>query len=268
MTIKPYVPSCEEERVFLENYDPLKYNVVKQTTADVVLFTIRNGRLSILLVERGGYPYKGHWALPGGFVNPTESSEQAARRELKEETGIDFTDVYIEQLKTYDEPGRDPRMSITSTAYVGLLPDLPAPVGGDDATDARWWAVEDLALDGQDAEDAPALAFDHAQIIKDGLERVRSKFEYTPLATRFLDETFTLADLRRIYETVWGRALHPANFRRKVLSTPGFVVPLGSSGPSSTGGRSAALYQAGNTVLLHPAMLRVNADVDPQVIED
>lgn len=255
-----YTPSSDEERAYLSAYDPSGFPSVA-LTVDMVVFTIRNGRLAVLLIERGGYPYKGAWALPGGFVGPDESADEAAERELYEETNIKVGDEFhLEQLKTYTTPGRDPRMRVVSTAYFALVPDLPVPTGGDDAAQARWWAVEDLGLEGGPSEDAPVLAFDHEQIIRDGLERVRAKIEYSPLATKFLESSFTLADLRRVYEAVWNSSLHPANFRRKVLSTPGFVKALGSKGGSRTGGRSAALYEAGDAVLLHPALLRRNVN--------
>lgn len=262
MTTVPYTASSQEERDYLATYDPSGFPSIA-LTVDMVVFTIRNGRLAVLLIERGGFPYKGSWALPGGFVNPEESADEAAARELYEETNIQVGDEFhLEQLKTYTTPGRDPRMRVVSTAYFALVPDLPVPTGGDDATQARWWAVEDLGIESEANEDTPTLAFDHVQIIHDGLERVRAKIEYSPLATKFLETSFTLADLRRVYEAVWNAALHPANFRRKVLSTPGFVKALGSKGGSRTGGRTAALYEAGEAILLHPALLRRTVNED------
>lgn len=253
-----YVPSSEAERQWLEAYDASKYPLVAVTT-DVVLFTIRSGRLCVLLVQRKDYPYKGAWALPGGFIRPEETGEVSALRELGEESSILVSAAHIEQLATYTDPQRDPRMRVVSVAYVGLVPNMPLPVGGDDAADAYWWVVDDLTLDDDQeaSEDSPAIAFDHKRIIRDGLERVRGKLEYTPLAMRFLDDRFTLADLRRVYEAVWGVELHAANFRRKVLNTPGFVIPTDDQGPSQfDGGRAAALYSAGQAAILHPAMLR------------
>lgn len=250
-----YTPTSADEQAYLASYDPSGFPSVA-LTVDMVIFTIRHGVLSVLMIERGGYPYKGAWALPGGFVNPDEDADTAAARELREETGIDaeVENIYLEQLRTYTSPNRDPRMRVVSTAYVALVSDMPSPVGGDDASDARWWAVDDL-LNPEDGAEV-SLAFDHDQILRDGLERVRAKLEYSPVATSFLDEEFTLADLRRVYETVWGFQLHPGNFRRKVLSTPGFVVSKGEKGGSKTGGRTAALYTAGDCTLLHPAILR------------
>ena len=243
--VSEYQPSSEEEREYLASYDPTRFDPVA-VTVDIVLLTIRNGRLSVLLVERGGFPYRGAWALPGGFVEPAEDADAAALRELAEETGLGVVPGHLEQLRTYSDPGRDPRMRVISVAYVGFMPDLPAPSAGSDAASVRWWEVEDL----------PDLAFDHARIVDDGVERARSKLEYTALAASFLAEPFTLSELRRVYEAVWGVDLHVGNFRRKVLSTVGFVGPVGEKSQPSSGGRPAELYRRGPAVTLHPAMLR------------
>lgn len=243
-----------DEQEFINNYQPGNYPSIGYT-ADIVIFTIINGKLSLLLIKRGGFPYRDCWALPGGFVNPDEDSETAAVRELKEETGLDVDTLYFEQLKTYSTPNRDPRTRVVSTAYIAFIPypQLDTPVGADDAKEAHFFAVEDL-LSGEEPID---LAFDHKKIILDGIERTRSKLEYTPLATEFLAETFTLSDLRRVYEAVWDTKLHAANFRRKVLTTPGFVEPTGTKGESGfTTGRTAELYNAGTAKILHPAILR------------
>jgi 8-oxo-dGTP diphosphatase len=221
-------------------------------TVDVVVLTIRSGRLSVLLVRRGAEPFLGEWALPCGFVAVDEDLDAAAARELCEETGLDEVTGHLEQLRTYGAPGRDPRMRIVSVAYVALMPDLPPPAAGSDADEARYWAVEDL-----EGPDAPQLGFDHEDIVRDAVERARSKLEYTSLAASFTDDTFTLGDLRRVYEAVWGAPLHAPNFRRKVLSTPGFVVPLDErSAPGDAGGRPAQLFRRGEATLLHPAFLR------------
>jgi 8-oxo-dGTP diphosphatase len=144
-------------------------------------------------------------------------------------------------------------MRVVSVAYVGFTAqgDL---VAGSDASDVRFWAVDDLAIAGIGSADGVPLAFDHARMIADGVERARAKLEYTTLATAFVDEPFTLGELRRVYEAVWGEALHEGNFRRKVLSTPGFVEPTGKTAP--TDGRPAALYTRGGALRLHPAILR------------
>jgi 8-oxo-dGTP diphosphatase len=249
----------DDEAAFLATYDPSEYPRVA-VTVDVVLLTVRAGRLAVLLIRRKGHPYRGQWALPGGFVEPDEDLDTAASRELAEETGLAIaTDEdavalgHLEQLRTYGAPHRDPRMRVVSVAYVGFA----APgevVAGSDAADARFWAVDDLAIDGIGSDAGAPLAFDHARVVTDGVERARAKLEYTTLATAFLDEPFTLGELRRVYEAVWGEALHEGNFRRKVSSTPGFVESTGAT--ARTDGRPAALYRRGGATRLHPPILR------------
>jgi 8-oxo-dGTP diphosphatase len=255
------VPGPEEragEQEFLASYDPNRYPPVA-VTVDVVLLTVRAGRLSVLLVQRDRHPFRGHWALPGGFVEAGDDLDDAARRELEEETGVRVAQGgeglgHVEQLRSYGAPGRDPRLRVISVAYVGFTAHTEGAVAGSDAADARFWAVDDLAIPGVGSDDGVPLAFDHAQIVADGIERARSKLEYTTLATAFLDEPFTLGELRRVYEAVWGQPLHEGNFRRKVLSTEGFVEPTGATVP--TDGRPAALYRRGPATHLHPPILR------------
>jgi 8-oxo-dGTP diphosphatase len=233
--------AAADERSFLSRYDPREFPAAA-VTVDIAILTVRRG-LNVLLVRRGEHPFLGRWALPGGFVRPTEDLDAAAARELAEETGV-AGGFHLEQLRCYGAPDRDPRMRVVSVAYLAMVPELPDPVAGTDTSEARFWPVADL----------PALAFDHGQIVDDAVERVRAKIEYTSLATMFLDEPFTVADLRRVYESVWGVDLHPANFRRKVLATPGFVTPTGDKGPTGRGW--AELYERGETTQLHPAILR------------
>ncbi|WP_432249941.1 NUDIX hydrolase [Streptomyces sanyensis] len=233
----------------MQGYDPSAFPPFA-VTVDLAVFTVRAMRLHVLLVERGQDPYRGRWALPGGFLLPHEAAEQAARRELAEETGLscDTTEgLHLEQLRTYSDPDRDPRMRVVSVAFTALLPDLPEPRGGGDAARARWTP----------RDEASPLAFDHDRILADAHERIGAKLEYTCLATAFCPAAFTLGELRQVYETVWGVALDRPNFRRKVLATPGFVEPV-AGGPRRTGarGKPAALYTAGPARSLHPPLLR------------
>jgi len=236
----------DEDRGFLAAYDPRAFPPVA-VTVDLVILTVRDGALSVLLIRRGEPPQRGWWALPGGFVGPDETLDAAAGRELAEETGI-RAGAHLEQLATFGDPKRDPRMRVVSVAYLALVPDLPTPVAGTDASEARYQPVAELA------EATAGLAFDHDDILAAGVERARARLEYTGLATTFLDEPFTIAELRRVYETVWGVPLHAANFRRKVLSTPGFVEPTGEK--LATGRGWAELYRRGTTAHLHPAIPR------------
>jgi 8-oxo-dGTP diphosphatase len=240
-----------EER-FLGGYDPRAYPPVA-VTVDVIALTIRDGELHVLLIQRAEPPYQGFWALPGGFVRPDEDLGQAARREFAEETGLGgerLRRVHFEQLASYGEPQRDPRMRIVSVAHLAFAPNLPEPVAGSDAGDADWVALDRI--------NERQLAFDHRRILDDGLERARSKIEYTPLATRFVEDEFTIAELRAVYETVWGHPLHAGNFHRKVLSVPGMVESTGETTAhgGAKGGPRARLYRAGDARLLHPALLR------------
>lgn len=181
---------------------------------------------------------------------PSRRKRGQAVRELAEEAGISAS-THLEQLRTYAAPGRDPRMRVASLAYVAMVPRVPQPMGGDDARDAQVFPVDKVLL-----ERRPKLAFDHQTILADAVERMRSKLEYSSLATAFLKSPFTLSELREVYEIVWGVTLHAANFRRKVLSTEGFVFATAESRTPPTGGPAAQLYKPGTATLLHPAMLR------------
>lgn len=215
-------------------------------TVDLVVLTVRAGELCVLLVERGGEPFAGSSALPGGFVLVDEDLPDAAYRELAEETGVS-EGVHLEQLATYGAPGRDPRMRTVSVAWLALAPDLADPVAGSDAAGASFVPVSR-------ARGLP-LAFDHARILADGVERARAKIEYSPLATAFCDDEFTVAQLRSVYEAVWGQALDPRNFHRKVTRTPGFLVDTGRTS-GTDGGRPARLYRRGTLDVLHPPLRR------------
>lgn len=219
-------------------------------TVDLAVFTVRADTLQALLIERGEEPYAGHRALPGGFVRPGESAGAAARRELAEETGLSADTaeaLHLQQLRTYSEPDRDPRMRVVSIAYTALVPDLPEPRGGGDAAHAQWlpWGAHG------------PLAFDHDRILADAHDRIGAQLEYSTLAASFCPEQFTLGELQQVYETVWGTVLDRPNFRRKVLATPGFVEPVPGAARLTGGrGKPAALYRAGAATTLHPPLLR------------
>lgn len=217
-------------------------------SVDLVVLTVRDEALCALVVRRGIEPYRGAWALPGGFVLDDEGLEEAAARELAEETGMRPGSVHVEQLATYGAPGRDPRARVVTVAYLALAPDLPVPAAGSDATDAQWCPVDSLLVED-------GVAFDHAAILRDGVERARSKLEYSPLGAAFCAEEFTVAELRRVYEIVWGERLDPRNFHRKVTKTEAFLEPTGST-TTRDGGRPAQLFRRGSAEHLHPPLLR------------
>ena len=231
----------------MSTYDPRGFPPMA-VTVDLVVLTIRDDGLQVLLVRRGEEPFAGALALPGGFVRPDEGLSQAAARELAEETRLTVGGAHLEQLASYGDPGRDPRMRVVTVAYLALAPAMPLPQAGTDAADARWVTVADV-LEGD------VLAFDHQRILADGVERARAKLEYTPLAAAFCPPEFTIAQLRRVYEIVWGTALDPRNFHRKVTGTPGFVIP-GGTATAGDRGRPAQLYRTGPAGQLHPPLLR------------
>lgn len=210
-------------------------------SVDLVVLTVRSGRLSALVWRRDQEPHLGRWGLPGGFIRLEEDLPATAARVLAARAGLPGAPVHLEQLQTYGYPDRDPRQRVLSVAYLGLAPDLPAP----DQPQMSWQPVTALT----------ELAFDHARILHDGIERARAKLEYTSLGAAFCQDEFTVAELRRVYEIVWGTPLDPRNFHRKVTGAEGFLVETGSAS-SSGGGRPAQLYRRGDAVLLHPPMLR------------
>jgi 8-oxo-dGTP diphosphatase len=226
---------------------------VTATTVDLVVLTVRENLLQVLLVERGKKPFLGRLALPGGFVRNGEGLMAAALRELSEETSLDGTRLHLEQLKTYGEPERDPRQRVITVAYLGIAPGLPTPLAGTDAAHAIWMPAEPHLEEGADT-----LAFDHHEILREGVERARSLLEYTTIAAAFCDETFTISQLRHIYETVWGYPVDAGNFHRKVLGTEGFLVPTGRQRAPEIG-RPAALYRRGDAQLLNPPLLRAKS---------
>lgn len=219
-------------------YDPSQYPAFA-VTVDVVILTMAEGRLHVLLVRRGEEPFQGMWAIPGGFKRPAETLDEAAQRELVEETGVDAASL-LTQFGAYGDPGRDPRMNVVTVAYLAVLRDVGAVVAGTDAAEAKLVPMADV-LDGR-----TELAFDHRRIAGDAIERVRVELEVSGVATAFVGSTFTLAELRAVYEAIWGVQLDAANFRRSVVSEDGWVIATGDRAqPGPAGGRPAELYRAG-----------------------
>lgn len=222
---------------------------------DVALLTIRDGRLMLLLVRPQPAELADRWALPGRRVRDDETLDDTAHRALREHAGLTAPDAHLEQLRTYGDRSRDPRGRVVSVAYLLLTPTTDDPAPG---TAARFFPVDELALGDEPGRgEGPRFAYDHDRIVPDALERARSKLEYTALATAFVAEPFTLGELRGVYEAVWGIDLDPANFRRKVVSTQDFIIPVeGLAKPGPGGGRPAQRYRRGSAERLHPAMLR------------
>ena len=224
--------------VATKTYDPHDFPPFA-VTVDVVVLTIVEGRLHVLLVQRGVPPFEGMWAIPGGFKRPEESLDDAAQRELLEETGVDGARL-LRQFGAYGDPERDPRMNVVTIAYLAVLREVQGVTGGTDAAAAELVPVSRI-VNGR-----IELAFDHRRILRDAVERVRTDLGLTGIATAFVGPTFTLAELRAVYEEVWGVELDPANFRRSVLAEEGWVIPIGRRAqPGATGGKPAELYRAG-----------------------
>ena len=204
-----------------------------QVTVDIVVFTVHEQTLQVLLIERGIDPFKGRYALPGGFVRAEETLEQAAFRELLEETGT--KDVYLEQLYTFGDPHRDPRGRVVTVAYYALVPNDKSPLlAGTDAAAAGWYPVSAL----------PPLAFDHKKIVEYAVDRLRNKLEYTNVGFQLLPTKFTLSALQALHEAILGKLLDKRNFRRKVLGL-GLVKP--SKEMLATGRKPARLFSFRHT---------------------
>ena len=227
---------------------------------DVVLFTIVEDQLNVLLVERGVEPFRGFLALPGGFVLPDETLEQAALRELNEETGVGILGVasegssaqveseslFLEQLETYGNPDRDPRGRVVTVAFWAVMAGLTRVQGGSDA--ARAELVPVAGIESREVE----IAFDHERIVHDAVRRVQSKLRYSTLANRFCPPKYTISQLREVYNCLWETELDEGNFQRKVRSSPDFVVELEDTRTfGESGGRPARLFTQGNAYYLN-----------------
>lgn len=173
-------------------------------TTDCVIMGFDGNELKVLLVKRGIEPYKGRWAFPGGFLNPDESAEEGALRELMEETG--FKAEYVEQFHTYTDPRRDPRERVITIAYLALV-KIGEVKGGDDAAEAAWFEIEKI----------PQLAFDHDVILRDALARLRERIHFHPIGFELLPEKFTIKELQSLYEAVLGTRFDRRNFAKKML---------------------------------------------------
>ncbi|MGV8119345.1 MAG: NUDIX domain-containing protein [Vulcanimicrobiota bacterium] len=188
-----------------KSYDPSKYEH-PSVTVDIVIFTVQDNDLKILLVKRKYWPYKDRWAIPGGFVKMKESLEDAAKRELYEETLV--KDVYLEQLHAFGDPRRDPRTRVITIAYFALIKSEDLRIQPDsDTKEVRWFSVKKL----------PKLAFDHDKIVSYALEKLRNRVVYSDTAFQLLPALFTLTELQNIHELVLDRELDKRNFRRKIL---------------------------------------------------
>ena len=207
-----------------------------KVTVDTVAFSVQQGVLEVLLVKRKFEPFKSFWALPGGFLSEKDKGlNEAAARELKEETNIG--NVYLEQLYSFGNKGRDPRGRIVTIAYLALLRQEELELrASSDASGVAWWPVKDL----------PPLAFDHAEVVSYAHQRLRYKIEYSPAAFSLIAEKFTLRDLQEVYEAVLGRAVDNRNFRKKFLNT-GVLQELDET-TQETSFRPARLYCFSETV--------------------
>ena len=187
-----------EENKFCYRYPHLA------VTTDCVIFGFDGERLQVLLIERGIEPYKGRWAFPGGFLKMDETAEEGARRELKEETGLDS--AYMEQFHTFSTPERDPRERVITIAYYALV-KIQEVKGGDDAASARWFPLDEI----------PSLAFDHDYILRMATQRLREQIHFQPIGFELLPEKFTLKELQLLYEAILGINFDRRNFSKKMM---------------------------------------------------
>ena len=261
------------EREFLAEYKPGDYDR-PSVTVDMMVLRMKEDLscMQVLLIKRKAHPEIDKWALPGGFINIKESAYEAACRELKEETGL--TDIYLEQLYTMNQPDRDPRMRIIDIAYIALLPYgyEQSAVAGDDAKDARWFDVKfadeklefandlikiEYSLKSEKFKNGvitvenfvpvsvsdEKLAFDHDQIILEGLMRIRNKTQYSDVAFNLMHKEFTLPDLQRVYEIILGKQLYKTSFKRSINDK---IKAVNKKGVSITGNKLSELYVYSN----------------------
>ena len=199
-------------------------------SVDAVAFGYEEGNISVLLIKRKYEPFKGEWAIPGGFVLNEESLEEAVERELHEETGIKIN--YLEQLYTFGKPSRDPRGRVVSVAYFGLVrPNAYKIVASTDAEQVQWFNINEL----------PKLAFDHKDILTAAIERLQGKITYEPIGFELLDKKFPFSDLEKLYATVLGRAIDRRNFRKKIINLD--ILDELDEKVSRGSGRPANLFQ-------------------------
>lgn len=204
-----------------------------KVAVDAIVFGYsKKDGISVLLIQRKYEPFKNAWAIPGGFVLEDESLEDAVRRELSEETGVELN--YLEQLYTFGEPGRDPRQRIISVSYFGLVKasqyqELKAST---DAENAKWFSIKRI----------PALAFDHKQILSVAIDRLRSKVRYQPIGFELLDRKFPFADLEKLYTALLDKEINRRNFSKKILSF-GFLEETGELSSPGGKGRPSKMYQ-------------------------
>ncbi len=244
----PKSPRDEGEARFLRDYRPGDFPR-PSVTVDLVILTVVDKLLRVLLVQRNEHPFKGRWALPGGFVrvgpnreDQGEDLEAAARRELEEETGLSHENagrILLTQVGAFGAPLRDPRMRVISVAYVALVrPDLvPLVRAGGDVSHVRWFAAEELPPEGAE------LAFDHGDIFEAALERMRGDLDRTALAFALVPDTFTIQELRGVHEALRGEALDPGNFRKKFLRMVEEGVIEAARGKRPTASKPASVYR-------------------------
>lgn len=239
-------PKGSEEARFLERYRPADFPR-PSVTVDLVILTVEERQLKVLLVERNEHPFKGRWALPGGFVrvaddqkNQGEDLDHAAVRELEEETGLSHETaghIYLEQVHTFGAPGRDPRMRVISVAYFALVRPTLVPLirAGGDVSRVRWYPLDALPSEG--------LAFDHAAILAKARSRARADLDRSRIAFELVPETFTIQELRGVHEAIRGETLDPGNFRKKFLRMieDGLIEP--ARGKRPTASKPASVYR-------------------------